>query len=154
YGWDVIEGNWRVIWTKDGYEPYTSRVVTVPPAETQLNVPLVRATNPMVEEITPSNDAINVPVDTEVTITFDRLMNEENIEELIQVFKGDQLVDGSFTLEGMNGYREVPGKKGYFEEDTSKKLSQTFRWTPSEELDSETTYTIKISSDMKDYADK
>ncbi|TDA68935.1 MAG: DUF11 domain-containing protein [Clostridia bacterium] len=41
YGWDVPAGTYRVIFSKDGYETYTSGEVVVPPPETELNIGLV-----------------------------------------------------------------------------------------------------------------
>lgn len=154
YGWDVIQGNWRVIFSKDGYDTYTSRIVTVPPAETQLNVPLIRKTKPVVDSVTPAINAEDVLLESTVTIEFDRLMNEQNITNSIKVLKDGQAVEGTFTLEGMKGYKETQGKPGYFEEDATKKLSQTVVWTPDNDLESNTTYMVVIGSDIQDYVGK
>ncbi|MCV9884481.1 leucine-rich repeat domain-containing protein [Metabacillus halosaccharovorans] len=154
YGWDVIQGDWRVIFSKEGYDTYTSRTVVVPPAETQLNVPLVRTSNPTVESITPSNEGTDVALDSSVTVVFDRLMNEENINSNIQVLKDGTPVTGTFTLESLDGYKETPGKPGYFEPDTTKKLSETFVWTPAEELDPNTSYQIVVNGAIVDYNNK
>ena len=40
--WDTVEGTYRVVVSKEGYETATSREVTVPPEVTDLHVPLLR----------------------------------------------------------------------------------------------------------------
>ncbi|MRH41200.1 DUF11 domain-containing protein [Aquibacillus halophilus] len=155
YGWDVIEGNWRVIFSKADYETYTSRTVVVPPAETQLNVPLVRIAKPIVNSITPVDGGTDAALDGSVTIEFDRLMNEATIDDLIKVYNSnDQLVEGQFVLEGINGYKQTPGKPGYYEEDQTKKLSQTIVWNPASDLNPNETYKVVIDQSIQDYSGK
>ncbi|WP_157520093.1 PxKF domain-containing protein [Herbidospora daliensis] len=43
YGWDVPEGWWKVVYTKDGYLPAESRVLKVLPPHTDVDVNLLRA---------------------------------------------------------------------------------------------------------------
>src|SRR5690606_28281794 len=64
YGWDVIQGNWRVIFSKEGYDTYISRTVVVPPAETQLNVPLIRNNAPVVKSVKPGFEETEVSLDS------------------------------------------------------------------------------------------
>ncbi|MFC4386672.1 carboxypeptidase regulatory-like domain-containing protein, partial [Gracilibacillus marinus] len=154
YGWDVIQGDWRVIFSKEGYETYTSRIVSVPPQETELNVPLVRTSNPVVQSIVPENNKKKIETDASVSITFDRLMNESNMEEEITVLQNGEIVEGIFTFESYNGYKEVDGQSGYFEEDPSKKLSQKVIFTPNEEWNANAEITVKISDQLYDYDGK
>jgi len=157
YGWDVIQGDWRVVFSKEGYETYTSRTVTVPPAETQLNVPLVRISNPSVVSITPEDGTTGTELQPEVKVEFDRLMNIQNIEDYIRVIKlsDNSVVEGNITFEKVyKGYKETPGKPGYFEEDPTKELAKVFIWTPSVELDPNTEYRIEINAEITDYDGK
>lgn len=154
YGWDVIQGDWRVIFSKEGYDTYTSRTVVVPPAETELNVPLVRTSKPVVDSILPAINAEDVALDSAVEIEFDRLMNVEGIDSKIKVYQGDQLVEGSLDYETLNGYKETPGKPGYFEEDSTKQLTQTIVWKPATILDPNQEYRVVVEQDVKDYAGK
>ncbi|NLP51826.1 leucine-rich repeat domain-containing protein [Bacillus sp. RO1] len=156
YGWDVPEGFWKVVWTKEGYHTYESRIVEVPPAETELNVPMVRNYDPVLETITPTDSTHDVALDSSVTVEFDRLMNEENIQDYIKVFntKDNSEVEGTFTLEGYNGYRETAPNSGYFEEDESIKLSKTFVWTPTNSLEAGTEYRVEVSAQLTDYDGK
>ncbi|MCG1021384.1 leucine-rich repeat domain-containing protein [Sutcliffiella horikoshii] len=156
YGWDVPEGFWMVEWTKEGYETYQSRIVEVPPAETELNVPMVRNYDPVLEAITTGGSTQDVELDSSVTVEFDRLMNQANIQDFIKVYKTEDNseVEGAFTLEGYNGYRETAPNSGYFEEDESIKLSKIFVWTPTNNLEAETEYRVEVSGLLSDYAGK
>ncbi|WP_404429665.1 leucine-rich repeat domain-containing protein [Sutcliffiella horikoshii] len=156
YGWDVLKGSWKVIWTKEGYHTYESRIVEVPPAETELNVPMVRNYDPVLEMITPTDSTEDVALDSGITVEFDRLMNEANIQDFIKVYntKDNTEVEGTFTLEGYNGYRETAPNSGYFEEDESIKLSKTFVWTPTNNLEAGAEYRVEVSAQLADYNGK
>ncbi|MFC4025251.1 leucine-rich repeat domain-containing protein [Oceanobacillus longus] len=146
YGWDVIRGDWRVIFSKEGYDTYISRTVTVPPAETELDIPLTRNYEPIVEAVAVEDNVI--------TIEFDRLINESNIDSYIQVLKDDEVVDGTFTLEGYDGFKQVEDRPGYYEPDTSIQLSEFITWTPNEPLAPNSEYIVVISKDIQDYDGK
>jgi hypothetical protein len=46
YQWDVSPGTYRVVVTKDGYDPVTSAAVNIPPPVLDLHVPLTKAAGP------------------------------------------------------------------------------------------------------------
>ena len=117
YGWDVIAGKWRVIFTKDGYEPYISRVMDVPPPETELNVPMVRNADPAIHTTEVS--------EKDLTVEFDRLMNVADKATFIQLVEvgSDQPVAGTVKTGDVSGYQsltEVPADKsvGFVEKDS------------------------------------
>jgi uncharacterized repeat protein (TIGR01451 family) len=157
YGWDVIQGDWRVIFTKEGYEPYISRIVSVPPPETQLNVPLVRKADPIVESISP-NGQNGIDVSTNLTVAFDRLMSTVDKENLVKLYKinGQERteVQGAVIVNEVNGYKETAGAAGFFEEDATTKLAKTFTFDPAATLEAGTTYELEVSASFEDYSGK
>jgi uncharacterized repeat protein (TIGR01451 family) len=158
YGWDVIQGEWRVVFTKDGYDPYISRIVTVPPPETQLNVPMVRNTEPVVDSITPAANSTSVEVNANMTVTFDRLMSTVDKDQSIKLYKinGDNRteVQGAVLATEVNGYKETGNATGFFEADTTKKLAKTFTFDPAANLEAGVTYELEINENFADYAGK
>ena len=166
YGWDVIQGDWQVNFSKEGYEPYTSRIVTVPPPETQLNVPLVRSSRPYVSEIIVQNKDHSitldksgkvVPINGTFLVEFDRLMNIETVKDSIKIIKRSDGTEVSGELipnDVMTGYKEIDGNSGYFEEDEMKKLAQSFTFEPARSLTKDTDYEIIIQDDIADYDGK
>ncbi|OAT81614.1 hypothetical protein A6P54_12635 [Bacillus sp. MKU004] len=154
YGWDVIHGTWHVIFSKEGYRTYTSRDVYVPPAETELNVPLVRTTKPIVKEASIEDGEENVSENPTISITFDRLMDESTMHNIVVLDQEGNEVDGEVSgIEHLFGYKEIEKSPGYFEEDQSKLLSKTFEWSPSENL-AGGTYQLVVNKEMVDYDGK
>jgi hypothetical protein len=51
YGWDVPEGFWQVVVTKDGHETGRSQVLKVLPPHFDVNIPLVNPATPEVTEV-------------------------------------------------------------------------------------------------------
>ncbi|WP_428909834.1 leucine-rich repeat domain-containing protein [Niallia sp. Krafla_26] len=162
YGWDVIQGDWRVIFTKEGYESYTSRIVTVPPAETQLNIPLVRSYGPMIKGVTAVSEEQTynskaIALDSSFQIKFDRLMDIDQANAGIKLINvsDDSAVSGVVTADKVyNGYKMKAGQPGFYEEDRSKQLAESFTFKPDELLDPETNYKIVIGKDVVDYDEK
>ncbi|RUL49804.1 carboxypeptidase regulatory-like domain-containing protein [Lysinibacillus antri] len=162
YGWDVIQGEWRVIFTKEGYEPYISRVMKVPPAETELNIPMVKIGNPNV------SNQVQVS-ENNLTVTFDRYMNTTNKAKNIKLFEvaasGKVEVAGEVSSIDKKGYKsiDVPeaketgfvsgdskGQDGFFEEDNTKLVSKSFTFIPTSVLKPNTDYVLVVSEDMED----
>ncbi len=169
YGWDVIEGKWRVIFSKDGYETYISRIVEVPPAETQLNVPMVRSDAPAVSEVAPTDKGKDIEVDESIEVTFDRLMLKSSVTSNIQVVNQStgEAVSGTFeTPETFVGYKEDKvgevsvdladglGQTGWFAEDSDVTLAKRFIFNPDSNLSEGTNYEVKIESGVLGYGNK
>lgn len=169
YGWDVIQGDWRVQFSKQGYEDYTSRIVKVPPAETMLNVPMVRTSAPAVQSVNPADNAAKVLANSTVKVVFDRPMNEINIDSEIRVVlveDGKETpVAGTWTKQGMNGYKQDTSKgsldlfdsnneTGWFVPDETKKLSKEVVFTPAALLKKGATYRVLIGAGLVDYDGK
>ncbi|GAB1819547.1 PxKF domain-containing protein [Herbidospora sp. RD11066] len=60
YGWDVPEGWWKVVYTKDGYLPAESRALKVLPPHTDVNVSLLRADLAEVSKIEVDGEGLTV----------------------------------------------------------------------------------------------
>lgn len=168
YGWDVLQGNWRVLFNKEGYVDYTSRTVVVPPAETQLNVPLVRTTAPKIDSITPADRSQDVGVSSSIDIVFDRPMAETGMNgdviRLVKVQGGvETAVDVTFVYQHMKGYKEdvslrnaqlldSNNQSGWFIEDDSIQLTKKLTLKPTTALAKGTTYKVIVKGNLFDYS--
>ncbi|MDM5333122.1 carboxypeptidase regulatory-like domain-containing protein [Ureibacillus composti] len=158
YGWDVITGQWRVIFTKEGYEPYISRIMSVPPAETELNIPMVKIADPSLTTSTVSADNL--------TVTFDRYMDVVSADIKVYEADGRTPVDGTVqAVDEANGYKSIAtpenkesgfagkdskGQDGFFAEDTAKKVAKSFKFNPSSSLKADTNYVLVVNGDIVD----
>ncbi len=77
YGWDVPEGWWKVVYTRDGYLPAESRVLKVLPPHTDVNVNLVRADLAEVDKIAADQDGL--------TVTFTQPMRADQVLDRLTV---------------------------------------------------------------------
>ena len=79
YGWDVPEGDWRVVYEKDGYETAYSQdiygPIEVPPPRFDVDIPLKSLEPPEVESVTHDTD------DDTVTIEFNRHVDIATVSE-------------------------------------------------------------------------
>jgi hypothetical protein len=71
YAWDVPEGWWKVVYTKDGYVTAESRVLRVLPPHTDVDVNLARASLATVERVDVDGDGL--------TVTFDQPMRADQV---------------------------------------------------------------------------
>ena len=95
---------------------------------------------PYVTSINPTDDAIDVPIDTVITVTFNEPLNASVLEEL-----GDtalKLLDPAGEIEGTLLTIEGSGSNGPI----------SLKFTPNANLKEATEYSIKISQDIKDLA--
>lgn len=91
YAWDVPMALWQVRFSKDGYEPTQTKWLPVPPPQMEVNMPLVRLSEPLIQSINAYEDNI--------IIQFDRYMMPEDLTEgMIQVTDGTAPVAGEITL--------------------------------------------------------
>lgn len=135
YGWDVPAGNWRVVFSKDGYETYTSGVVTVPPPETELNINLKSTSLPTVDSVSYTNGKLE--------ITFSKYM------KVNQVNASSITVTKSGTTQPITGTVEAIGA----EEEKGVSLARKFRFAPTQQLQAGATYEVEILSGLVAYND-
>lgn len=77
YGWDVPTGSWRVEFSKDGYETFTTAFLPVPPPQTEVNVGII-------SEL-PSEIISAEMNDNRVKIEFSRYMKAETVTNALTV---------------------------------------------------------------------
>ena len=133
YHWDVTEGQWRVKVVKGGYEPAYSDWMEVPPEWTEVAIPLITTTAPIVQSVEKSDDGY--------TITFSQYMNLDSINsKTVSFTENGSVVTG--TLMPLNA--EVSGM------DESVEYASEFRFIPSVEpqgqLDVTITNTVNYAS--------
>lgn len=138
YGWDVPAGDWRVIFSKLGYENHISRVVTVPPPETELNINLVSLAAPEVE-----GHALAAGT---LLVTFNKYMVVDSVTGGIEVLAAAEA-----------GYTPVAGAvEAVGAEDdpfTGKRLARVFRFTPAEGF-GPGQYRVIVQSGVLDYTNR
>lgn len=131
YGWDVPAGNYRVVFSKDGYQTVISETVVVPPPKTDLNVGLISLVSlsaPAVEAVTPADNANGVALNSNIVVTFSKAMDQSTIANL-------EVSDGSVN---------VP---------VNTALSQdglTVTVDPIADFANSTTYTVTLKTAIKD----
>ncbi|WP_157519237.1 PxKF domain-containing protein [Herbidospora mongoliensis] len=69
YGWDVPEGWWKVVYTKNGYLPAESRALKVLPPHTDVDVSLLRADLAEVDEIEADGEGLTVTMTQPTRVT-------------------------------------------------------------------------------------
>lgn len=90
YGWDVPEGFWQVVYTKDGFETARSEVLEVLPPHFDVNVGMRRTAPPAVASATAHSGAAG----DAVTVTFDNYMRLDAADRItVSDIEGDQ-IDG------------------------------------------------------------
>ena len=120
YGWDVPEGKWKVVWTKDGYETANSAELEVPPPHFDVNMGLVSKAAPEVAAVTAVVSSDGNYVDVKFS---------QYVQTSIPLQAGTIVVkdaDGN-VLEGAAAY--VNAENG----PNGESLSRTLRFTPSKE---------------------
>lgn len=137
YGWDVPMGLWRVIWSKEGYATLISRSVPVPPPETELNEGMVATTLPQVSGAGPADGAVDVAVNSAVSISFDKHMQ-------LATF-----TPATFTLTDAAGNPVAGAISGA---DGADGLFRTVQFLPDADLQPHTTYTARVSAVVQAYS--
>ena len=83
YAWDVPEGEWQVLFEKEGYVPAQSKVLPVPPPQTEVNIQMTSRGPAAISSAECRNNRI--------TVSFDRYLD------------ADTITAGCFTLKDEDG---------------------------------------------------
>ncbi|TVY10278.1 S-layer homology domain-containing protein [Paenibacillus cremeus] len=132
YGWDVPPGQWKVVWSKDGYETFTSDPLPVPPPQTEVNAGLVSRTPPQVSTVT----GVTYQGGSYVDIMFSKYLKVTTLREGAAVVTDSVYKSVAGTLEFI-GPEESAKEAGVM-------LSRTVRFTPKSPLTAGGTYTVKL----------
>ena len=138
YAWFVPEGNWKVIFTKDGYEPADSSNVPasvdgwlpVPPPQFNVDVGMVSTAAPTVERVIAYNDRIEV--------AFSQYMDIESVQDAISLNRDGQPI--RITVEPLDAEYNLEETVQY---------ATRFAVIPA---DGDCTGTITVSTGAKNYA--
>lgn len=136
YGWDVPEGCWKVQWQKDGYETKYSKALKVLPPHLDVHVSMVAISAPTALSATLRDDE-------KVVVAFNRLMTAAQTVSAI-------------TLEDPGGHDVTAAidSLGAATSSAGRQLALTFSLTPATELVEGVTYSVIVSTDAVDYADR
>lgn len=105
YAWDVPKALWQVRFSKTGYQPAQTKWLPVPPPQMEVNMPLVRLSEPEVWAINAYEDNL--------TIEFDRYMMPEDLtDELIHVGDGTNRIAGQLQI--LNSEPRFKGDSIYY----------------------------------------
>lgn len=99
YAWDVPEGWWKVVCEKDGYETYTSEWMSVPPAQTDVNINLMSKETPVIKSAELDNG--------EITVNFSMYMTPETMNNITITDSKGNAID--YTLKYSEEETDVNG---------------------------------------------
>ena len=134
YAWDVPEGYWKVVFTKEGYETAETEWLPVPPIQTDVNIGMVSKEAAIAEKVTIYHEY--------ALLTFDKYIKADSItSETVKITSEDQTEYG-FTLEPVGGVTQ---------DDTTLALQYKLKF--DEKLPAGV-YSVKVDESVKDYADR
>ncbi len=103
YGWDVLDGKWKVIFEGEGYARAESIVLDVPPPHLDVDIAMTSTRNPQISDVV-------VKEDGSIYIKFDHLMTTESVlNNAVTVTLGSAVLTG--TLEAVDPTATALGVK-------------------------------------------
>ncbi len=120
YAWDVPEGLWQVVYTKEGYETVYSEKMIVPPPQLDVNIAMVSTEPAHISKVTNLGDKLK--------ITFDKyLLVDSILKDSIQLSQSGDNIDTKLVINKNNirmyndqqvtKYVELQIQDGIFEKD-------------------------------------
>ena len=96
YGWFVPEGEWKVVYEKDGYEIAETEWLPVPPPQTEVNIGLISKDAPEVKSFLVSPES--------AVITFSKYVKTDSVnEQMLSVKNMSGRVEAVNTEAGVDG---------------------------------------------------
>ncbi|MHA6482805.1 S-layer homology domain-containing protein [Paenibacillus sp. strain BS8-2] len=135
YGWDVPEGRWRVLYTKEGYQPAQSADLEVLPPHFDVNVGMVSLQSP----IPTVGQAV---AGQALGFVFSKYMLAESVKNagvIVENARGDQV---SGVVEAADEQTDELGQL----------LARSFRFIPDKVLVEGEVYVMRVLSHVQSYA--
>lgn len=142
YGWDVPEGDWQVVYEKEGYETASSEVMHVPPPRLDVNVGIVSLQAPTVKTVSAE------PGGLYIDIVFDKYMRVNTISNdtvMVSVY-GDESIQVTGSIAPVNQVVDPNNE--------SVMLANSVRFTPDAPLTVGETYTVSVDEMVQSYAQR
>lgn len=149
YAWDVPEGDWQVVYEKEGYQTAFSEVMHVPPPRTEVNVGLVSFAPPAVTGVTA------VPGGGYLEVNFDKFMRTGTLTPgtvtVVSAVYGEQDEFGDpVTVAGsVYAVNPVPDPNA-----PGIELARTVRFTPAAPFTVGGAYTVHVNQLVQSYAQR
>jgi putative cell wall-binding protein len=133
YGWDVPEGFWQVVYTKDGYRTATSEVLEVLPPHFDVDEGLVSLSPPSVTSVTATSGAVDV------TFSQPMVVASVTLEGRVAVAVAGLPVEGTVTAVAAEN------------DPNGRSLASTFRFTPSTAFGAGTALDVAVGAAVQSY---
>lgn len=136
YAWDVPEGDWQVVYQKDGYLTTTSPLLHVPPPQTEVNQGMISLAAPTVQTIKPGQDGAYLD------LVFSQYMKAVSLTDatILVTLPDGTLVEGTITP-------LAPATA-----DNDLLVTRTARFTPVQPLVVGAAYLVDVSALVQNYA--
>ncbi len=131
YGWFVPEGEWKVVYVKDGYEVAETEWLPVPPPQTEVNAGMVSQEAPVVKNVMVSQGS--------ALVTFSKYVTADRVSDVVLYVKN---ITG--TVEAVNAEEGTDGTM----------LASKFRITFTEPLTVGNEYTVVVKDGISGYNGK
>jgi len=91
YGWDVLDGKWKVIFEGEGYARAESIVLDVPPPHLDVDIAMTSTRNPQISDVV-------VKADGSIYLKFDHPMTTESVlHNAVTVTLGSEVLTGTLA---------------------------------------------------------
>lgn len=135
YAWDVPQGQWQVVFEKEGYETTRTEWLPVPPPQLDINIGMKQFAEPVVEKVK--------AYEQEVQLTFSKYMKPGTLTaEHISLMRGDEVLPA--TLELMDSETDTQGDSAVY--------ASRVRLVPATPLVEGQQVTLVVSGSVESYA--
>lgn len=122
YRWDVPEGEWQVLFEKDGYMDARSSWLPVPPPQLEVNIPMMRYAQPAVKAVRAFSDGIEIDFDCLMDMVSVVLATDGNSDDSANLIVKDNA--GNIVAGVMKAIDEASDNDGAI------KVASKFRFVP------------------------